>query len=134
MKALIIPTLVYPVTPLNSAPITGVLDLQRVLNKALKFVFNARYPDLVTMRELHTRAKLKPINQILHNRAKATWDKIESGTAGDPDMFNRIKRIPIVKPHFNFPSSYRRTLKEEPPPIYTKEDIYLIEVQNYYRN
>ena len=78
-------------------------------------------------------AKIKPINQILHKRARKTWQKIADGTAGDPDKFTEITTLPFPNPHYRFPSSYLRTLKEEPPPIFTERDCLLADVIAYYR-
>ena len=111
-----------------------IIKLQRVLNKALKFVFNAFWPNVITARALHIRAKIKPINQILHNRASKIWSKIEDGTAGDINSFNSIKNLPFPRPHHNFPSSYLRSKKDEPPPIYTKNDCHSAEVIAYYNS
>ena len=87
----------------------SIIKLQRVLNKALEFVFNVFWPNFTTARALHTRAKIKPINQILHNRAKKIWSKIEDGTAGDPTTFDSIKNLPFPNPNCNFPYSYLRS-------------------------
>ena len=59
-------------------------------------------------------------------------DKIKSGEAADLDTFNSINRIPIVRPHDWFPSSYMRAQKDEPPPIYTMKDVQSNVVKNYY--
>ena len=134
VQALVISSLTYPATPLNTASLYGILKLQRVLNKALKFVFNAFWPNIITSRALHIRAKIKPINQILHNRANKIWSKIEDGTAGDINSFNSIKNLPFPRPHHNFPSSYLRAQKDEPPPIYTRNDCYSAEAIAYYNS
>ena len=93
---------------------------------------DARWPNFTNMRDLHTRAKVKPINQILHTRAKNLWIKIENGTAGDPTRFTSIRDMPFESPNNYFPSSYRRTLKEEPPPLYTERDSHSPDILLYY--
>ena len=131
-NAMILPCLFYLVAPLNAASITGLLKLQSVQNKAIKFLLNTNWSDMERASELHTRAKFKPVNQILHNRAKALWDKITEGTAADKDICREILRIPYTAPKTHFPSSYERALKPEPPPIYTNRDAVTQRVKDHY--
>ena len=120
VKTLILPTLTYPCTPLNASSITTFANLQSACHRALKFAFGIRYPAMPTARSLLARAKIKPLNVIIHNRAKRTWDKIERGIAGDQGSFATISAIEIRRPHRWFPSSLERARQEEPPPIYTR--------------
>ena len=117
VKSLIIPSLSYPSVPLNTCPITSFCKLQAVLNRALKFSFGVRYPDVPTARSLLDRAKIKPMNQTIHKRASNIWHKLEQGIAGDKDTYRMIKGINLIKNNRNFPSSLKRAEKEEPPPI-----------------
>ena len=135
VKALVIPSLTYPVTPLNTSSITGMLTLQRVLNKALFFVYDIRWPtNIATAKSLHERARLKPINQIIHNRAKSTWDKIRNGTAADPTVSDFITSLAYENPNTRYPSSMVRADKDEPPPIYTVNDTRSPEIIEYYNH
>ena len=90
VKSLILPTLTYPCIPLNTASVTGLYQLQVIQNKALRFIYNSRYPQMETNRSLHLRLNIKPLNQVIHNQAKAIWEKLEDGRAGDIDTFNEI--------------------------------------------
>ena len=132
VKALIIPTLLYPVVPLNTASKTNIQKLQSCLNKALKFVFNVRYPQVATAASLHTRAKLVPINQKLHQQSKNIWTKISEGIAGDLDKFNTIIGMNMVNKHRDFPSSYDRASKATPTPICTNVDTKSRAAKAYY--
>ena len=132
VKTLIIPSLTYPCVPLNACSITSYLKLQRVLNRALRFVYR-RGPEMPTVVSLLNRAKLLPINQILYNRAKNIWAKIESGIAGDIDTFHMISGIPIEDPHSWYPSSLERSRKDPPPPITTRDSCILDVVKDYYK-
>ena len=131
-KMLVLPILTYPVTPLNTAPKSGMLQLQRVQNKALSFIYNSRWPLIVPARNLHQRATLEPINIVIHDRARAIWEKIEAGIAADLNSFTRIDAIPYNNPYRNFPSSLYRARKPAPPPIFTLEDTHLPQVNAYY--
>ena len=133
-KMLIMPLITYPVTPLNAASMSGMLKLQTVQNKALNFVYNTGWPNVVTSKNLHLRAGLDPINQVIHRRASSIWDKIEAGIAADRDSFIRISSIPYINPHRLFPSSLVRARKPEPPPIFTQDDTFSPQINDYFGN
>ena len=128
-----IPILLYPCVPLNACSVSALATLQTVLNRALRFAYGIRYPDTPTARSLHIRAKIKPVNVILYNRAKKLWAKLESGVAGDRNSFEDITGIPIEKPHTYFPSSYARVQKPEPPSMYTLKEGVSPHLVAYYR-
>ena len=132
VKSLIIPTLTYPCIPLNTASISNLYKLQKVLNKALKFTLNTYYPQIFTNRSLHQKLDIKPINQIIHNQAKSIWEKIEDGRAGDVATYNLIDDMEVTKYYNNFPSSLNISRKGEPPPIYGPSDCHLPEVLDFY--
>ena len=132
IKTLIVPTLTYPCAPLNTASISKTLELQRILNKALRFVYNIYYPDLTSMRELHQRAKIMPINQYIHTYSKNVWEKIENGIAADQNIFNEITNLQMDKPKVRFPSSYARSKLNTPPPVYVEPDTHHPNVVRYY--
>ena len=132
IKTLVIPILLYPCVPLNASSIATIATLQTVLNRALRFAFGVRYPDMPTARSLHIRAKIKPINIMLYKRAKNLWAKLESGHAGDRNTFEDIIGTPIEKPHTWFPSSYTRAQKPEPPPMYTRQEGSSPQLVAYY--
>ena len=132
VKTLIVPSLTYPCIPLNAGSITSHLKLQRVLNRALRFVYR-RGPDMPTAVSLLNKAKMLPINQTLYNRAKNIWTKLEAGIAGDRSTFDMINSIPIEVPHSWYPSSLERSKKEAPPPIITYNSCVLPAVKDYYK-
>ena len=119
-KALIVPTISYPSTILATAAFTNLLKLQTVLNDSLRFVFNIRYPLTPTCKSLHERAKMKPINQTIHLRSNKIWDRIEQGIAADLLVYNEIMKLDMHRSKYHFPSSHDISIKEEPPPVYTK--------------
>ena len=132
VKTLIMPTLTYPCVPLNTCSIACFAKLQAALNRALRFVFGVRFPAMPTARSLLHRAKIKPINQVLHKRAQNLWRKLELGTAGDIGTYNLVSQTPIAHPHFWYPSSLNRARMELPPPIFTAKDSATPEVAAYY--
>ena len=133
VKAYIITTLTYPVIPLNTASISCLYQLQTVQNLALRWVYQARYPQMVTNKELHDRAKIAPINIVIHTRARTIWDKIRAGEAGDLDTFEWITDIRFRQYYKHFPSSLNIASRRiDPPPLYNIEDTRSIRAQRFY--
>lgn len=132
VKSLIIPTLTYPCTILTTAAFSNILKLQRICNKALKFVLKARYPEIHTAKSLHVRSKIRPINKTIHNRSQKMWAKIIEGRASDPLAYGAISQIELVKAAYHFPSSEIFSRQEEPPPIFTNDCRMKPRVQRYY--
>ena len=132
VKSLIIPTLTYPCTILSTAAFSNILKLQRICNKALKFVLKARYPEVHTAKSLHVRAKMRPINKIIHNRSQNMWTKIVEGRAADPIAYGAISQLELVKAAYHFPSSEIFSRKEEPPSVFTNVCRLKPRVQRYY--
>ena len=132
VKALVITILTYPCTPLNTVSISGAQKLQTPLNKALNFVYSNHWPNIVSAKTLHERAKIDPINLIIHDRAVRVWDKIAAGISADIDTFNEITDLPFDKPHFRLPSSYGRSRQNPPPPMYTVRNHHIPGILNYY--
>ena len=73
-KALILPMLEYPSIPNCIASPTNTLKMQRIQNKAIKFI-NRYSEDQLTIEESHIRYKLDPMNIRLHKRANKCWDR-----------------------------------------------------------
>lgn len=63
--------------PINSFKITNIHKLQIIQNKALRFIYNIRGTDLVRNTDLHRHAELPLIQDLLKERAKDIWGKVE---------------------------------------------------------
>ena len=112
-----------------------MLKLQASLNKALQFVYNVNWPtNIISARTLHARARIMPINQTIHHSANKLWQKIKAGTAADSTVFNKILNIPYIKPNKRFHFSYLRSIKDEPPPLFTVNDSHSRDVLSYYNS
>ena len=112
-KTLILPSLIYPATPLHTIPKAQMSKLQTVQNKALRQVTNAdRY---TTNEEIHRTCKIDPINVTLHRHANKTWTTIKNT---HPEIYKALQDKTPSTPHPKgpkpFPSS--RLLAEGPPP------------------
>ena len=65
--------LLYPIIPLNSISKTAHKKLQKVQNKALRFIENTTLNDRIPSTTLHARNKLPTINTYLHSRGINVW-------------------------------------------------------------
>ena len=71
------PQLLYPIIPLNSISKTAHKKLQKVQNKALRFIENTTLNDRIPSTTLHARNKLPTINTYLHRRAINVWTQLQ---------------------------------------------------------
>lgn len=115
--ALVRSTLTYPVIPLHTLTTTQTRRLQRVQNRALKYITNTHWTDMRTSKSLHQQCNIKPINIYLHDHAKTTWEKIQEHV---PDLYNKH---PILNDREHntrkdFPSSKTLAMRPRPRPIY----------------
>ncbi len=69
-----LPILLYPIIPLITKSNKYIQKLQSLQNKALRFVYNQRYPYSLSIEKLHELAILKPVNIILHERTQKKWE------------------------------------------------------------
>lgn len=99
----------YPPIPINAMKKSIIQELQIIQNKALRFIYNIRYPEVITNNELHERAGLKTIRDLLNERATSTWNRIES--LGFVNNLNNIEEETEheLKQNNWFPLSYRTT-------------------------
>lgn len=113
--SLVRPLLEYPAVPLHLGARSNILKLQRVQNRATKFITNIYYPDVMTSEALHRRCDLLPINQLLHIRARDIWRKID---AMGYDFSVRLGQQMRGTFSVRYPSSREKALGPEPPPIF----------------
>ena len=66
-KALLRPILEYPAVQLHNTHITNKRKIQRIQNKASRFITNTRLSDRVRSEHIHNTTKLKPMN-IRHSK------------------------------------------------------------------
>lgn len=115
VKTLLTPVLEYPPIPLCSATKTQLLKLQRVQNKALRFI---NYNDdirIETTKELHEKYNFKPINISLHDKAKKVWETLRYT---EEDTYENLTRQ-IEGNHTWFPRTTSIINSNPPLPIYT---------------
>lgn len=74
---LIRPQLIYPVIPLHSISTTQQKNMQRVQNRATRFITNINRQDAIPSSSIHDSIKLEPVNTVIHKQAQKIWQKIE---------------------------------------------------------
>ena len=74
-KTLILPILEYPAVHCCLASKTNLEKMQRIQNKAIRFI-NKHSGDELSIEETHERYQLEPINTRLFKRANKSWDKL----------------------------------------------------------
>lgn len=116
-KTLVRPQLIYPIIPLNTISKAATSKLQKVQNKATRFILNSSRNDQISSKTLHESINLQPINTYIHNTAKNTWRDLLSI---EPDLFTNLKlnQIESQKQHQRFKSSRCSSELEPPEPQY----------------
>ena len=110
------PQFLYPIIPLNSISKTAHKKLQKVQNKALRFIENTTLNDRILSTTVHARNKLPTINIYLHRRAINVWTQLQDT---NPELYDKLKsneRDP--RRHSRFASTFLTTNSPEPLPIY----------------
>lgn len=115
VKAYILPILEYPTIPLVTLSRNQIMKIQRIQNRALRWVYDEAYPYRRNTEQLHQLAKLKPINVRLHDRANQLWTKIEANTDIDMEVFQDH----LARPHKWFLPSRAIMDRASPLPLYT---------------
>ena len=70
-------TLIYPIIPMHTSSKTQMLALQRIQNKATRFINNARLSDRISSEQIHNMSKLAPLNIVTHKQAQNIWNTVE---------------------------------------------------------
>lgn len=76
-KTLLRPILEYPSILLYNSPKTTMLRLQKMQNKAIRFITGVKIKERIKMEDLHYMTGLETINTRLNNLAQKTLYKIK---------------------------------------------------------
>ena len=77
------PQLIYPIIPLNTISNSSHRKLQRVQNRALRFIDNVHWTDRITSTTLHDRHRLPALNRYIHRHAKDIWTNLHDKNPTD---------------------------------------------------
>lgn len=95
-KAFVLPQLEYARIPTNVFSPTKRLKLQRIQNKALRWINNDRPPFSTTIEDLYSHYKLQPISIRLHNQAYKLFDRLRDLY---PEVIDRWEQEGHVSSH-----------------------------------
>ena len=116
MKALVMPHLTYPPTPLFAASKTNIGKMQGLINRIIRWINGDRFPYSETAEQLHHKYKLTPINIKLYEMNAKVWDNIG---ALDPEQY-QILRDGRESKHSWWPSSIIDINTPIPEPVYAR--------------
>lgn len=118
--ALVRSAMLYPPVPQHAIKKTNIRKYQVIQNKALRYMYNVQYPDIIRNDILHERAELKPINIVLHEQASSIWEKIDRMDIGNIEEWMESDQENPVRNHEHFwiPRSREKALGPVPAPIY----------------
>ena len=108
--------LLYPTVPLHTVSATSLLKMQRIQNKATRFITGHSRLDRLTSEQLHRQADMTPLNQRLHDRATVLWTNYLNTI--DEQTRDRLNDRNPDRTLQRFPSSMTRAQSPTPPPIY----------------
>ena len=113
IKTMILPILDYSPVPTHMASRTKMLQLQRVQNKALRFVTSQRYPYTENTEAQHHRLQVQPVSTKLREAARKIWEKLNRQEDSNYIHIKELDRSTNME-HPWFPRSIK-SLREEPP-------------------
>ena len=101
---MVLPHLTYPVIPLNALSKTQTEILQKVQNRAIRWICNESMRNC-RLTQRHHDLKLEYIEDRLKRLAEGYWYKIEEE---DSEFWRETLQKPIPVPHAWFPSAYNQ--------------------------
>ena len=107
--------LTYPIIPLHLATKSNMTTMQKIQNRATRFITNTKLSDRITSQTLHEQTQLLPINMFLHNSAINIWNTIEENLG--TEHMQAITTEAQYK--YTYPSSYNKSIGPAPEPIFT---------------
>ncbi len=116
VKTLLIPILEYPPVPLSAVLLTQKINLESVLNKALRFVHHNEQ-DILRSEDLHLKYNITPLNISIHNKACKIWDIVH---ITEHELYNNLT-IQYRNKHTWFPKTGGIINSPLPAAIYTRE-------------
>lgn len=112
-KALIRPLITYsPLSILLATP-KNQLQLQKIQNKAIKWMLNVRWDDFQTLPTLHERAGIPPLNIYLHHLLRKQINKLLDMPTHLTQLIKSL--TPVSRPHLNLLAN---TTPEPPALLY----------------
>ena len=111
------PIITYPIYPLCAISKSNILSLQRIQNKALRFVHEERYPYTKTTEEMHQLSNLNALNVTLYTRGNKIRQKMLNLLRDE--TYTTITTDNNENSHSWFKKPYIELSKYPPDPMYT---------------
>ena len=118
-KALVRPTIEYPVVPLSLASASQISKMQKVQNQNIRFItaYDDQFDYEMTMEEKHQRLQLEPINTRLYERKIKTWERFAEKETTMYEISQREIDTPFLD-HLWWPNTAISCTLPPPPPKY----------------
>lgn len=116
-KALVRPRLEYPAIALTNARKTNMQRIQAVQNRMLRLAYKEAPPYYNTIKDLHLRCRMEPMNVRFHRLGNRTWDRLSRTEPELIDRSNELSRRP-GRDHFNWKRLAPFIEGNQPRPIY----------------
>ncbi len=114
VKTLLIPVLEYPPIPLCSLSKTQKINIQKIINKGLRFI-NSNEAETLTIKETHEKYSITPFNISTYNKALKIWQTVE---LTQENLYTQLV-TPRNTQHNWFPRTSNLIQAPPPAPIYT---------------
>lgn len=116
-KALVRSRLEYPAVGLCGVRKTNMKNMQAIQNKMLRRSYREAPPYFNTIKDLHLRSKLEPLNVRLHRLANKTWEKLR---LLDPELVNYSQELDTRegRDHNWWPRLSSIITQNQPRPVY----------------
>ena len=116
-KALILPHLCYPPSPLYAMKKTKTQKMQSLLNKTLRWINGDVPPYTTTIEDLHNKYKMTPLNVKIFHQNEKVWERIHQLY---PAWYNELTNN-RVGTHSWWPSSCITYNTPPPRPVYIEQ-------------
>ncbi len=117
IKTLLLPVIEYPPVPLCTISKTQKINIQKVINRGLRFIHYNEAENL-TMEQLHKLHNITPFNISIHNKANKVWERVKS--IEEEEIFEELVREKS-KNHSWYPKTSTVHNLPPPTPIYTSQ-------------
>lgn len=108
--------LVYPIIPIHLTSDYRMKEIQRIQNKATRWITKIRRNERKTSEYIHNTINLEPINIFTHRLAKNIWNRMENILTEEQEIRLTLEQDERTK--LGFGSSRTKALGPDPVPLY----------------
>lgn len=119
-KALVTPHLQYSPVPLNTLSKSNKLKYQAIQNKALRWINGDQPPYHTTVKQLHDKYNIQPLNVQNFTASYRLWERLRTNQENE---VNKLEEQRTDASHNWWKQSYINVDQELPPPLYGKSRV-----------